>query len=329
MDAPENVDRAAWRRHLWRNRLQSLVLIGVMGAFLALLGALLWGPTGTAALLAVGALAISFNPARSARWVMRAQGASPITYAQAPPLWHAVEELAARAGLPAVPALYHLPSSALNAFTVGSRSRSAIALTDGLLRALEPRELVAVLAHEVSHVRNNDLWLMGLADLFTRTTSVLSTAGLFLLFLNLPLMLVGHVYVSWLAVALLVVAPNLSALAQLALTRTREYDADLGAVELTWDPDALASALLKISGTQRHWLHGLLLPGRRHPDPSLLRTHPETDQRVARLMELKPRLSRRPMPPPATLGFDHLRSFGAPAYGRARHRPAGFWRSLR
>ncbi len=171
-----------------------------------------------------------------------------------------------------------------------------------MLRQLEPRELAGVLAHEVSHVRNNDPWVMGLADVTSRITGWFSMLGQILFLLNIPLVLMGAVSISWLAIALLIFAPTLSGLIQLALSRTREYDADIGAVELTGDPRGLASALAKLERTQGRWLEQILMPGRRVPDPSLLRTHPPTAERIERLLALtsdhattsRPRLATTP-----------------------------------
>jgi heat shock protein HtpX len=116
------------------------------------------------------------------------------------------------------------------------------------------------------------------------------------------------VHVPWLTVLLLLLAPAVSTLAQLALSRTREYDADLEAAHLLGDPRPLASALRKME----RWNDSLkdrlrhLLPGRPLPDPCLLRTHPPTDERVQRLLALAapPQTSRVPWPttpPPAEL----------------------------
>ena len=141
-------------------------------------------------------------------------------------------------------------------------------------------------------MRNNDLWVMGLANMFSRSTSLL-LLGPFLLLLNLPLILFSQGMLSWWAILLLIFAPNLSALAQVALSRTREYDADLNAARLTGDPEGLADALAKIERLQGGWLEQILLPGRRVPEPSLPRTHPDTEERIARLMALNPQFSVR------------------------------------
>ena len=281
------IDTQLWRQHAWLNRLQSLALLTFMGGFLALLGWLLWGGEGVVMLLLAGGVGVIMNPTFSPRWVMSLYGASRIVTESAPALSAAVARLAERAQLPARPELYYVPSRLLNAFAVGSRRRSAIAVTDGLLRQLDLREVIAVLAHEMSHIRNNDLWVMGLADMFSRSTSLLSLMGQLLLLMNIPLLLIGAATINWWVILLLILAPNLSAIAQLALSRTREYDADLNAARLTGDPEGLARALVKIEQVQGGWLERIFLPGRRVPDPSLLRSHPHTSDRVERLMSLQ------------------------------------------
>jgi heat shock protein HtpX len=288
MPAVPSIDTDIWLQHAWRNRLQSLFLLAVMAAFLGALGWLLWGRDGLFVLVSVGVVAVLANPAISPWLIMRMYSARPLGRDEAPVLWHALSELAARAELASCPQLLYVPSRMLNAFAVGSRDQSAIAVTDGLLRKLELDELIGVLAHEVSHIRSNDVWIMGLADLFSRATSLLSLLGQFLLLLNLPLILFSQVTVSWWVILLLISAPSLSALAQLALSRTREYDADLNAARLTGDPTALARALAEIEQVQGGWLEHIFLPGRRIPEPSMLRTHPRTQDRIQRLKALQP-----------------------------------------
>ncbi len=295
----DRIDATIWMQHAWRNRLQSLFLLLLMAAFLALLGTLLWGPDGIWFMLTIGVMAILLGPTVSPQWVMRLYGARRLSPDEAPELHEMVRTLAARADIGHLPELYYLPSSMLNAFAVGNSRHSAIAVTDGLLRHLSPRELRGVLAHEISHVRNNDLFVMGLADTFSRATSTLSLMGQFLLLVNLPLILVSGATISWLAIFLLVFAPTFSTLAQLALSRTREFDADLGAAWLTEDPEGLASALRKIEKIQGSWLERIFMPGRGIPEPSILRTHPDTEERIARLLSLKTRFGERPPALPA------------------------------
>ncbi len=292
---------AAWRRHRLLNALQSLLLLGAMTAILSGLGWVVAGGSGVLWALVGGVVLVLFNPGFSPRLILHMYGARRIGPRHAPELHSLLVTLAARAELPAAPHLYYVPSRMLNAFAVGTRANSAVAITDALVRALTPRELAGVLAHEVSHVRHNDMWVMGLADLFSRMTSVFSSFGQLLLLLNLPLLLFSQYSVSWTAILILVFAPTLSALMQLALSRTREYDADLGAAELTGDPRGLAMALEKMERYQGRFLEQIFFPGRRVPDPSLLRTHPPTEERIRRLLELAPGTTPIERPPVPTV----------------------------
>jgi heat shock protein HtpX len=255
-----------------------LLLLAVLGYSLGGVGGLLWG----------GVLALPFlflGQRISPRWVLRMYGARPLAMYEAPALHDMVRALSQRAGLPAPPALYYLPSRTMNALSVGTRDSPALGVTDGLLRTLSPRELRGVIAHEIAHIRQNDLRVLTFADLIGRMTGFLSTVGQFLLFLNLPLLLMGRAPVSWLAVILLLVAPSASGLLRLALSRTREVDADLGAARLTGDPLGLASALRKMECYGASWLDRMLRPYRM-PSRSLFRTHPTTEERVQRLLDL-------------------------------------------
>ncbi|MDH3451299.1 MAG: zinc metalloprotease HtpX [Gammaproteobacteria bacterium] len=290
------VDTENWLRHAWLNRLQSALLLLVMGGLLALVGWLLWGGAGIVSLLIAGVVIVLMNPAFAPQWIMRMYGAKLLTPGEAPGLYAAVRELAGRAGLEVMPRIHYIPSRMVNAFTVGRTDQSAIAVTDALLRVLDSREIVAVLAHEISHIRSNDIWVMSLADMFSRLTSLLSTFGLLLLLVSLPLAMMSQVSISWFAILLLIVAPNLSALAQLGLSRTREYDADLNAARLTGDPEGMARALIRIEQVSGAWLERIFLPGRGIPDPSLLRTHPSTESRIQRLRELIPHARHSPIP---------------------------------
>lgn len=312
------MDPRLWQQHARSNRLQSLLLLVSMGGFTALVGWLLWGRDGLVAVLVSVTLLLLFNPALSPRLLMRMYGARPLDRATAPELVAAVEELARRAGLPRPPGLYYIPSNIINAFSAGRGEEAIVALSEGLLRTLNRRELLAVLAHEISHIRADDTWVMGVADLFSRLTSVLSLFGQLLLLINLPLLLFTGVQINWLAILLLVMAPGLSVLAQLGLSRTREYDADLNAVRLTGDGEALASALLKIDRYTGPFLEQILWPGRGLPEPSWLRTHPPTEERVRRILALQP-------PPVEELPSAESRVFPRNHYSEPRWHLNGLW----
>jgi heat shock protein HtpX len=281
------LDPGQQRRHKLRNLVQSAILLGGMIGLLALCGWVLFGPDGLVGMALGGALALTFSPKISPGLVLRLYRARELTPPELPEVFAVLDRLAERAGLRRRPKLYYIPSRMLNAFAVGERDDVVIALTDGMLRSLTLRELAGVLAHETSHIRNNDLWLMGLADLVGRLTRLMTLAGLFLLVLAIPLWMGGTANIPWLVIALLVFAPQLTTLLQLALSRAREYEADLDAAGLTDDPAGLASALAKLERFQRGVWEQILMPGHRLPEPSLLRSHPPTEQRIARLRALQ------------------------------------------
>lgn len=288
-----------------------------MAGLLASVGWLFAGGLGLAWALMLALTLGVISPNVSPRFILRMYRARELTAGQAPGLHGAVLELARRAELARMPQLYYVASPVLNAFALGNSSRSYIVVSDGILRKLSSRELVGVLAHEISHVRNNDISVMGLADLFSRLTGVLSTAGQLLLFFNLPLVFFSEYRINWWAILALIVAPAVSSLIQLALSRSREYDADMGAAELTGDPDGLASALHKIDRYHNNVLEQVLMPGRGVPEPSILRTHPHTKDRLERLRSLK-------LEGPAF----HIADMEIPEYLSKPSRRSPRWRSM-
>ena len=304
------------------NALQATLLVITLAGLLGLLAWIVGG--GQLAVFALGMVVVLYlaNPAASPRLVMMLYPGRVLHPDEAPRQYAILAELARRAGLPRVPRLYYVPSSVMNAFATGRRDDAMVALSDGLLRRLDLREQAGVLAHEVSHVANGDLAVMAFADLVSRITGSFGLFGQILLLLSLPAALVTDVGVPWLALAILLAAPTLSALVQLALSRNREYEADLSAAELTGDPAGLASALEKLERYQGRFWEQILMPGRRVPDPSLLRTHPETADRIERLLALVPRPSRSGLPLPEDASVPGV---GMPQPGRPRYRLPGIW----
>ncbi|MBX3014141.1 MAG: M48 family metalloprotease [Caldilineaceae bacterium] len=274
--------------HDFRNWLHTVLLLGSMLLLLTLLGWLVAGQTGILWSIILGGILVILGQQVSPQLVLRMYQARPLTAAEAPELYRIVEALAQRAELAFVPVVYYIPSRMLNAFAVGTRRNAAIGLTDGILRSLDLRELTGVLAHEMSHIRNNDMRSMNIADVISRITNLFSTFGKFLLLLNFPLILMGRATISWWAILLLIFAPMISGLLQLALSRTREFDADLDAIQLTHDPVGLMNALQKLEYYSTNIWQQVLFPGRGVPDPSIFRTHPHTKDRIARLQELNP-----------------------------------------
>jgi len=204
---------------------------------------------------------------------------------EAPELHLLVEDLAERSGLARTPRLYLIGSAAPNAAAIGSRDDAAILVSPSLVRGLSERELAGVLAHEMSHIRNNDLRLFRFTETIRHTAVLTSRIGWLLVLFSLPMTLLGGSGVSLGTMLLFVAAPAGAHLLQLAILRSREFAADLGAVELTGDPRGLASALRRIELTNQ-WVLRLLLPVSTADEPALVRTHPATAERVRRLEEL-------------------------------------------
>jgi len=317
------IDRITHQHH-WSNRLQTLLLMVILFGISSLTGSLIFGELGFWLASAGTVFVLVFEPLATWRLTLQLYRARPIHPAEAPVLWQIVQRLALRAELPSIPALYYVPSSVINAFAVGNRKRSAIALTDGLLQQLNQRELIGVLGHEIAHIAHDDLKVMGLADFVSRLTNVFSGAGQLLLLVSLPLLfLEGYtVQVNPVALMLLIFSPHLAMLAQLGLSRVREYDADLKSAMLTGDPMGLAYALARIERVQRGWL-SILLPGWGNPEPSWLRSHPSTDERIKRLKQYAADRPSEQWLPDSDLPL----SYRANRYNRAPlWRIGGFWR---
>lgn len=273
-------------QHRWANRLQTSLLILFLIGISSFSGSLLFGEVGLWLAIGGAIVALFLEPIAAWRLTLQLYRARPIYPDEAPNLWHAIRLLAERAELPSTPVLYYVPSSMINAFAIGNRNHAAIALTDGLLRQLSQRELVGVLGHEIAHIANGDLKVMGLADFVSRLTNLFSGAGQLMVLISLPVLFLEGYNVEFNLPALLILifSPHLAILAQLGLSRVREYDADLKSAILTGDPMGLAHALVRIEKVSGSWLK-LLLPGWGNPQPSWLRSHPPTEERVKRLQQ--------------------------------------------
>jgi heat shock protein HtpX len=282
------LEKKAQDTHRRRNLIQAVVLLAGVGAVLALAAHIVWGPTGVAAtvlaLAGLYALASRVPP----EILMRLYRATLVPRDESQ-LSSLVDVLAYRAELPARPALHVVPSLTLSAFSAGSPRHAAIAVTEGLLRRLTLRETAGVLAHEMSHIRNDDLQVFGLADLLTRLLQLLAYLALALAALNVLSTLTDGETVSWWAILVLYLTPAMFSLVQLGLSRAREFDADVEAAALTGDPMGLASAMRRLETYTGHFWEDLMfpVPARRVPQPSLLRSHPPTEERVNRLLSLE------------------------------------------
>ncbi|MDQ6970035.1 MAG: zinc metalloprotease HtpX [Mariprofundus sp.] len=271
--------------HKQRNALHTMIIFVAMFALILVLGYSLFGLALTMIMLVFSAVLLMLLPQAPAWLSLRLHRAQALSYRQAPALYDQLAYLSRRAGLAHLPELYLIPSERLNAFAMQERGKPLIALTSGMLDSMTRRELAAVMGHEIGHIRNADLYVMMLAGFFHRITTMLSYAGMILIVILLPLGLLVDGSLPVGTLFLLLLAPSLSTLLQLALSRTREFDADVEASSLTGDPLALASALQRIEYFSQPWWRQLL-PGCRYDATSWWRTHPATDERIERLQQM-------------------------------------------
>jgi heat shock protein HtpX len=311
--------------HTGTNALQAGLLLT---AFAALVGLACWPIFGVAQAIAIAIVAAlvvlliaMYIPPSMAMWLYGARRHEPGSLKQEDAL---VAELAQRAALTQTPVLYVVPSTMLSAFSFGSTQRSAIAMTETLLRRLTMREIAGILAHEISHMCLGDLVVFAIADVVTRCALALYYVGIALVALNLWRLITGEDLVSWLTVVLLVMAPALLNLLQLNLSRKREYAADRAAAFVTGDTMGLASAITRLEAPPGRPLDDLIppVPTRKVPLPSLMRFPAPAEQRIARLHALE----TPPMPPLNIDEGPRISLVGVgPIQMRPRYRWPGVW----
>ena len=279
--------------HQHFNGLKTAALFGVLWAVLLGVWAVFGRGSSTMLLLFVGfgLVSTAYGYWNSDKIAIRAMQARPVSEIEYPAMYRIVRELSTSARQP-MPRLYVSPTAAPNAFATGRNPRNAaVCCTEGILQLLDERELRGVLGHELMHVYNRDILTSSVA---AAVAGIITSLAQFLMFFGgggsrdrsgNPLAAIGF--------ALL--APVAAMVVQLAITRTREYDADEDGAKLTGDPLALASALRKLEyGVKRAPLpqdqrlvdvsHLMIAnPFRGVGMASLFQTHPPMTQRIARL----------------------------------------------
>jgi heat shock protein HtpX len=220
--------------------------------------------------------------------VLQAIGARPVARWEAPMLYEIVDTLCRRAGLDRTPHLCWVGERLPVAFTIGRGKATTIALSEAVVREMTAREISGILAHEIIHIRNGDLALMQLAMVAGQLTRMISNIAFLLVFFSLFLRTVAASAFPIIPLLILAVAPLGVGLLQLALSRTREGEADLEAAELTGDPQGLASALVKLRRREQMLLRGRFPTAVPLRVPSLLRDHPATEERIKALLTMPP-----------------------------------------
>jgi len=253
---------------------------------LSLIGWLFAGKSGVIWAVFIGFFLFISIPKISPHALLSVNGAKPLSYRQAPEIHNIVKWLAEQAGLQSKPDLYYIPRNTLIAYSVGKQPDTAIAISNGLLQVLNKRELIAVIAHEISHINHNDILVMQVTQIIHMMTSMFSLMAYLTVLIYLPVLYLGDQPIPWMLLITLIVAPNISVMIQLAISRLREFDADMEAVNITNDPLALASALQKLENYQQSWLRYVLMPQRRLRIPKLLNTHPSAKERIRRLKKM-------------------------------------------
>ncbi len=278
---------------MFGNWLKTAILMAAIMALFGVMGAALGGAQGMLLAFAFGGAMNIWAYWNSDKMVLRMYNAREVDEGSAPQFYRMVRELARNAGLP-MPRVYVIDEAQPNAFATGRNpEHAAVAATTGILQMLSERELRGVMAHELAHVKHRDILISTISATVAGAISALANFGMFFGGRDEE----GRSN-PVLGILVMILAPLAAALIQMAISRSREYDADRGGAEISGDPAALATALQKIE----RYAQGLPLEAAEaHPETAqmmiinplsggdlkgLFSTHPATEERIRRLLAL-------------------------------------------
>jgi len=277
------------------NWLKTAVLMAAIVALFGAIGGMLGGAQGMLMALLFGGAMNIFAYWFSDSMVLRMYNAQEVDEASSPYLYNMVRDLASRAELP-MPRVYIIDEDQPNAFATGRNpDHAAVAATRGILQMLTARELRGVMAHELAHVKHRDILISTISATMAGAISALANFAMFFGGRDEN----GRPGNPLASILVMILAPLAASLIQMAISRSREFEADRGGAEVCGDPDALADALIKIDAYAR----GIpMAAAQAHPETAqmmimnplsgggiagLFSTHPSTEERVARLRSMR------------------------------------------
>lgn len=265
--------------------LKSYGIVGIQGLLLIFLAHILGGYPFSVAAFFAGILSWFLTPTVTPSVVLHFYKGVRVPQHRYPGLHSLLNQLSHRANLPNLPELWLLPSFKPIAFATGDKKSSAVALSEGILERLDPHELAGVVAHELSHIANEDSRITWFSVITVKIIHLLSILGQLMVLVQLPSVIRGEVVVSFWLLAILVLAPFAATLLQLALMRTREFAADMGSARILGSAEPLMRALRKLDGRPEGFM-GLMKRKKEQKGHTLFRTHPPVKDRLKRLMML-------------------------------------------
>jgi len=276
------------------NMMKTAILMAAITALFMAIGSMIGGRSGMMLALVVALGMNFFSYWFSDKMVLKMYNAREVDETSAPRFYAMVRELAQRAEIP-IPKVYLIDEQAPNAFATGrSPEHAAVAATTGIVNVLTERELRGVMAHELAHVKHRDILISTISATMAGAISMLANFAMFFGGRDEE----GRPTNPIAGIAVAILAPLAASVIQMAISRAREFEADRGGAEISGDPAALASALDKI----HRYAQGIPLhAAEAHPETAqmmimnplsggglrgLFSTHPATEERIARLMEM-------------------------------------------